>query len=225
MAYSLVSHIEHSSGANGGTSSSINTTGANFVVINVAWYNGATADVAISDSNGNTWTPLTKVVNGAYSNRLFYCASPAVGSGHTFTVAGTSTYPSMQVQAFSGSVAVPHDQESTNTASGTSVSAGSITPSENGCILITGMVGPDLSTSVTIDNGFTAYVSPGTTNVTGGMAYKIQTTAAAVNPAWSVDVSGLLATSMSSFKSDGAAGGTANPNYYQQQMQLMSGRT
>lgn len=87
-------------GFNGGTTGTINTTGANLLVACVSYYANAT-DPTIADSKGNSWT-LAKAQEGAQSShiRLFYSVPTAVGSAHTFTVTGNGSMSSINLMAF-----------------------------------------------------------------------------------------------------------------------------
>lgn len=212
MAYSLIAHVEASPGATGGTTGSIDTSGADLIVIGASWYNpgGFNDATAASDSKSNTWTALSLQSYNPFSIRLWYSVNPTVGSGHTFTVncGGNSIYPSIFAMTFSGVAATPLDQQNTNnnSGSGKKVTSGSITPTEDNELCVT-MAGLDSSTSISVDSGFTAYTQAFSSGVAvaGGMAYKIQTTAAAVNPQWTGSPSGSYLARITSFKASAAA--------------------
>lgn len=189
MTYALVTNGEgHSTDGNGFTSGAFNTTGANLIVLGLC-----AADVAIgtiSDSKGNTWAPLTKYVD-AFTDRwfqFFYCEAPTVGSGHTFSVSGTGTHPSITMSAWSGGTTSSFDVES-GAANGfaTSVQPGSVTPSAANELIITGFQTDD-SVTPSVDSGFTITDAPIQTGFGWSgqtMAYLIETTATAKNPTWS----------------------------------------
>lgn len=169
------------------TSSAINTTGADALVVFVARYS---TEPTLSDSKGNTFTAQTDhTFVGDFKGRFFLCLGPTVGTGHTFSLSGTAGANHGLVIALSGvKQTSPLDGQSSSYATGSPISPGSITPSENNCILITGVAGYNTGTVSSIDSGFT------TTQIgTGdyfhhayGLAYKIQTTAGAENPAWTL---------------------------------------
>lgn len=213
--------VAASAAGNGFTTSAIDTTGADLIVISIGYYNG-TNTATVSDSKGNTWTALTQRVtanNGAH--RLFYCASPIVGTGHTFTLAGASTFGSMEVAAFSGAAVSPFVSEGGTTgASGTSLNTGSITPTENNSLVITGACireVANLGDTFSIGSSFTisdGQVGIGSQNLGSSLAYKIQDAAGAENPAWSWENSDEVATGIAVFNSIGitefvASGGGA----------------
>lgn len=211
-SYMTIAHIASTSaGSTGGTTvttSAIDTTGADFLVVAVSYYGSTSnADPALSDSKGNTWTALTARELG-FNNaaaKIFYCKPTSVGSGHTFTADRTNTYPTISVSAFSGVKATsPFDQESgtsTNSAS-TSYQPGSITPSEDGCLLVTGICSDGTSHSVNSSFNATATDVLSSNHMGGGIAYKVQTTAGAENPTWSWTGSTWRAAAMASFKAE-----------------------
>lgn len=217
MAYALVNHVEAALGVNGGTTGSIDTSGASFLVLSVGWYVGGTAPT-ISDSKSNTWTALTQQSWGGVSaNRLYYCASPSVGSGHTFTASGSSSYSSMCVLAFSGSHATPYDQENGSGATSATIQPGSITPPEDNCLVVSGVCPSDSSGAIAINGGFTEYDIPWVIGVNEGcgIGYLIQTTATAANPTWTMDASSFVTATSATFKAAAGGGGSVfNPYFY-----------
>lgn len=186
--------------SSGATSSSYNTTGANLIVVSVSSQAGAQT---LSDSKGNTWIPLTSQASTSQL-QLYYCISPTVGTGHTFTVAG-NTLVSIAVQAWNTSPVRVFDT-STGAANGgaTSLHPGSITPPANYCLLVTGCVYYQVSGTVSIDSGFT--ISDQLNGASGlnygnAMAYLFQASAAAVNPQWTTSsIFSGVNVSMASFK-------------------------
>jgi hypothetical protein len=182
-----------SAGANAGGSSStvtIDTTGANFLIAAVTYFNAATG-LTLTDTKGNTWVPLTPRSTGGGAAGLvqfYYCLNPTVGAGHGFTWAGTSAFGSIAVAAYSHvKLASAFDAENgAANASVTTQQTGSVTPSENNELLVSGLLKFTFSTP-TIDSGFTvrAYASGGGSNFDVAIADRIQTTAAAVNATWS----------------------------------------
>jgi hypothetical protein len=188
-----------------GDSPSVDTTGANFLV---ACVSGLTADRGISDSKENAWIELTPQTGEfSASAALYYVANATVGSGHTFTAVGSTT--GIVVVAFSGvKVTSPFDQENGVTEGASPRSTGSVTPSENDELVVAGSGG--VGNTYSIDSGFTLdefITVAGGTNFGVAIAHKIQTTAAAVNPAWST-VSGDINAFIATFKAE-PSGATA----------------
>lgn len=174
------------------TSAAINSTGANLLVRAVAEFGGGALGT-FADSKGNSWTTLTSFVDGSNLSRIrMEWSSPtSVGAGHTvgYTVGAGGGQPSIAFAAFSNANATPFGSQVGTSGNSTSPAGGSITPGANNGLIITAFGG--LSTApITVDSSFivvgTPAICPCTNNFALGMAYFIQTTAAAVNPIWTV---------------------------------------
>ena len=209
MTWSLIGH-ELAHGALGGTTTAFDTTGADLIVLCVSSYTGTPT---VSDSQSNTWSPLTKQTEADASSQLYYCASPTTSSAHTFTVSsGSNTYDVLTVSAFSGSGASPFDVQNgaVSALDNGAIQPGSITPSVNGEMIISGTA--SFTTHVlSVDSGLTItdqqlYTSGDCTG--GALAYFVQTTAAAINPTWSHSGSNQSSAVIASFK-PAAGGGTS----------------
>jgi len=133
-------------------------------------------------------------------------------------VSGANTFGGLQVQAWSGSAASPFDQESGTTSGGVStLQPGSLTPSEDNCLVITGMAHEaNTSGATSINGGFT--ISDGTgyqggVHEGGSMAYLVQTSAAAANPTWNItNATAAIGAAMAVFKAaSGGGGGSVVP--------------
>ncbi len=197
MAYSLVAHVgAKSTNGAGFTSGSINTSGADLLIVMVGNFSGT--QPTLTDSVGassNTWTALTRQDSGSGSSGLIYYAKNAtVGSGHTFTLTGANSFASMEVQAWSGSdLTAPFDVENgaNESSSLTSLQTGSVTPANNGSLIVAGLCLRGLSVSgdtATIGSGFTdldQQVGVSSQCLGSALAYLVQGTAGAVNPTWS----------------------------------------
>ncbi len=211
MAIALIgSGVAAGGSTNGVTSGAYDTTGAKFIVVAAITY-ALGGTTTVSDSKSNTWTALTKYTTGTQpAVQFFYCASPTVGSGHTFTVSNTGGFPSICVMAFSGvKLSSPFDsgQDAGNHGSGTSLATGSVTPSRDNCLVVT-VVGFDSSQSgPTVNSGF-ASPAPLLSNYSAGvhmggaMSYLIETTATAKNPTWTLN-SATIAAAVAVFLPNG----------------------
>jgi|SRR6266853_671248 len=195
MAIGLISHVSVAA-ASTTTSSAIDTTGATLLVANMANYEPAGVPT-LSDSKSNTWTQLTlRVVTGDVEGRLYYVENPVVGSSHTFTFTGTLVYTALCVAAFNATlISAVYDSNETgtsNSSTATSIQPGSVTPSQDNCVICTGM-GAGGATSITVDSGFTitdvVNYSNGV-NFAGGLAYLVETAPVAKNPTWSWTTAG-----------------------------------
>jgi hypothetical protein len=208
---SLIDSVATGGTANTVTSGSINTTGANLLIVSVSWYPAGGADVTtveLSDSKGNTWTQLNLAgtIGVTFTaNRLFYCYSGTVGTGHTFTVTETGSYPAIAVMAFSNAASSPLDQQSqAETPLVTTVQPGSITATQADAILVTSCAWDVDTTTASVNLSFTGTVSVAATSgnhVGGGLAYRIDTSATATNPTWT-KTGGIssMSASVASFK-------------------------
>lgn len=223
MAITLLVHtIAGSTDANSVTTSGIDTTGATLLVAFVSTYEPNAAGT-LSDSKGNTWTPLTAQAEATLvRGRMFYVANPTVGTGHTFTVSGTSDFPSVAAAAFSGvATTSPFDAENGNhISSGLTISTGSVTPAQNNELFITGVADGVQATGRTIDNSFTLIdENPGASGQCfgTGLAYLVQGSGSALNPQWTLAGSTTYAAAtLSTFKeAGGGGGGQDTPELYQ----------
>lgn len=218
MAYSLVAKATSTGNANSATTSAINTTGANLIVLGVGSFS-FTGEPTLSDSKGNTWTGLTARTSGNARLRIFYCISPTVGSGHTFSTSGTSSLSGIVVQAWSGGATPAFDAQS----GAAGVQPGSISPAEdNELLVVFGASDDPLQTRFPTGINSDFQVADIGSGILGSLAsaYQIQTTATARNPSWtpagSVDVS-----AMAAFKGGGAAS-SGSPWYYYAQLRVRS---
>ena len=205
MPFTSVATVSATPGANGGTTAAIDTSGANLIVISVGFYSAGTG-LTVSDSKGNTWIPLTLRPTSSGNQRFFYAKAASVGTGHTFTVSGTSIYPSIQVRAFAGAATNPFDAESGATNSGSSLATGSTTPSQPGALVVSALC-TDSSATVSVAPTMTVTQNPFGSGVAfgGALGYVVQTTAAAINPTWTIPGGATNAAAVASFLATAAA--------------------
>jgi len=187
-AYAFIGQVV-TAGNNGTvTSGALNTTGATFLSVIVVHYGGTPG--ALTDSLSNAWNARTTYGSGNYFVTQYWSRPTSVGVGHTFSVASVvDTYPCIAVMAFSGGSALPYDTENgVANASYTTIQSGSITPSQNNCLVIAGQCWSS-STTCAINGGFSSpqFVKNAVGNIYVGQSYLIQTTAAAANPTWTVN--------------------------------------
>jgi hypothetical protein len=189
-------------GLSSATSSAIDTTGVTLIVLHVSYLDTVTPPT-VSDSKGNTWTPLTlttTTVSGA--DRFYYCLNPIVGSGHTFSFSGTNTSTALSVAAFAQ--VASFDLEGPGNVGGPSSSGsapGPITPSVANALVITGFHWENSGTTASITSPFTIInqidLSGG--HYPGAIAYHIHP-ATSVNPQWDDGGSGRRTSVIASFK-------------------------
>jgi len=188
------------SGGDGFTTSSINTTGANLIVVVKTWTGGS--EPALSDSNTNSYTAAgaAQVDSGNQRYvRQYYVQGGTVGSGHTFTLGGTAHYGSVAVLAFSGMSASPLDQNAGDSETAwTTHPSGSITPTQANTVSVTGLMYDSGSGAITEPTGYTAgpevAVSSGA-HVGVSAAWKILTATTTINPDWTSSTSYLYGAS------------------------------
>jgi hypothetical protein len=194
MAWTLVASTHFTSSNPGGTSSSINTTGADLIVIVESSFSFGTI-VAPADSYSNSYGVAVQQlsVSGRQTGTIWFLHNPTVGTAHVFTA--ENFFGTLEVYAFSGSgTGVVLDQTNSASVAGdgsTTFTAqpGSVTPSTGGQLLIGGWAldnpADTGSPPFSVDSGFTLASYDDT--VPGSLfgcvgAYLFQSTAAAVNP-------------------------------------------
>ncbi len=188
---------------NPATTASQDTTGAKFLVVVGVGYSAPVClvsggGIAVTDNKSNTWAYTANFTAGNGNVCVFYttAANPTVGTGHTFTLAAGigGTYPTIFASWWSASLPVAIDglHVGTSSSSGTTLQTGSKTPSQDGCLLITGLGDGASVMTRTIDSPFTVEATANNNSFsTGAWAYSIQTTATAANPTWTVGTSGV----------------------------------
>src|SRR5262245_28742353 len=218
MAWTVLTHTAAASGNDSTvTTSAIDTTGADFLVVVIGYFSsGLTRTVTITDSKvGNVWTPLTVSDDGVQiACQIVYCKNPAqVGTNHTFTgtSVGGNALPSICIATFRGAdLTSPFDVQNGafNTGS-TSLQTGSVTPGSNFELIITGL-GSGASITEAIDSGFTILDQndQGAHNQGSALAYKLKTDVLAENPTWSWSGSVAVAARIATFKQAAGGGGS-----------------
>ena len=211
MAISLIANID-AAGAGPVTTGSIDTTGADFIVIGLAVDDGY--NDTPTDSKSNTWTQVANTyTNTNVRVRMWYSVPTSVGSAHTFT-APSSPIGTIFVVAFSGvAQTTPEDQISGANAFASTLKPGSITPTEDNELIVSIFGINSAGAPMSIDAGFTetdeqefdSGVSYG-----GAAAYLVQTTAAAADPTWTRTNTNGMAAIQVSFKAAAVASGPAN---------------
>lgn len=191
--WARIAFTKAGAGADAVTTPAINPTGADLIVIHVGRYVGFSTALTVSDSAGNTWTAGTRHTSAdGYASQFFYCEHPTTSASQTFTANGgaaSSIYANIEVEAWSGLGVAPFGGENGNVGVGsvTTVTTGSVTPSQSNAILFAGVVFPDNSGgTVSINGGFTSNVMAYAAGVNygGGIAYITEPSPAATNPMW-----------------------------------------
>lgn len=184
----VVAHVVTGGTSGGVTSASVDTTGANLIVLAVCGY---LSNPTPTDSKGNTWTLMT-TNDGAMSARvrMYYCVSPTVGSGHTFS--SGAAYASIGAIALSGMSGGLDVQSAGAATSSTTSAPGSITTTQANTVLVS-CTGFDVTgTTVSIDNSLTItdQIDNSGGNYYGfAMSYKVLTATATAGATWTANQS------------------------------------
>jgi hypothetical protein len=208
-------NIHGQAASNATATVTINSTGADFLVVAVAYFSIGSAP-SVTDNKSNTWVQRTAYLNtisGADAVEIWYLQNGAVGSNHQISV-GTSRYNTISVEGFSGSATNPYDTESGNIGDSTAGQPGSITPAGANELLIAALASDSTNTGGTgIDSSFTLTDTNngGTSGINfgGSIAYLIDSSGSAIDPTWSWTGTGNFATSIASFKAAAGGGFTA----------------
>lgn len=196
-------HIASATGSADGTLL-INSTGANFLIAAIRYYGGSSGFQNVGNGMSNSWTQIGTTVDvGGQKLDVYYCDAPAY-VGVSTGVGGSNGYFTVSIAAFSrptGSLTVGTPATATATAA-TSLASGSLTPAANDALIATWLSFNGDVGAPTAPSGFTAAGLLSSINASrygGGQAYLNQTTAAAVNPSWSVPSSSDLAVTAVAF--------------------------
>jgi len=186
MAFALTTSLTAGLGASGGTTGTFDSTGAKLIVVGVSYYNGGGgAPSSISDNKGNTYIPTTLRAAVNVAHRFYYVLNPTVGTGHTVTISGSNFYPGVVIQAFSGNGTFDVQNGAGFNGPTPPQSAGSITPTANNSLVVTGFASDNVASPTTSGFTVTTQAYGAGVNMTGASGYVVQTTATAVNPSWS----------------------------------------
>ena len=190
------------------TTPAIDTTGADLLVAAVFDEDGETT---LTDSNSNTWIGLTERQDPILLKqvRIYYCFTPTVGAGHTFTVThtgGNTSYPSVAVQAWKGGGAF--DSESGATGSAGTLQPGSLTAAAaTELFVFAGNPSGGDGTQV-VDSAFmnTAALKESGDHDAGVFAFKVRPATGSENPTWTPTSGVARAAAMAVFTAATAAG-------------------
>jgi hypothetical protein len=208
--FAFVSEAHASSTGGGGpVDVTINSTGANVLVAVLSCDYGSAGYVGSPDFAGNTWTALTaKTQVGGSQVQLWYSIPTSVGAGHVIRfTSSTSFYGAGYVLAFSGGAASPFEAEGAGaTNSGATIQPGSLTPALNNELVVTALSNYAGTPTISGMTGSYGLASSGGNHYGVGIAYLIQTTAAASNPTWDGGGSSDNSAVIACFKSTSSSG-------------------
>ncbi len=207
MATLVTSVSVGSPDSNPPTTDDRDTTGVDGILVAVSSYSALPATGVTDNKGPNTYIPLTGKDNSGPRIQWFYCAAPTVGTGHHWIGVG-GNYHSMIVFAFSGcNTGTFYDGVENNS---TAMQPGSVTPTEDNCIIVAAFSSGSGSADYSIDSGFNEPEADiplvGGQHFSIAAAYLIQASAAAVNPTWSGS-STFPASAIAVFRTTGGGGG------------------
>jgi hypothetical protein len=202
MPATLVAHTSAGGTSGSVTSTAINTTGANMIVLGVVFDGGG--NPTITDSMGNSWTGLANHDSGSsfnfpQNNTLWYCLNPSTSATHTFSVNGANRAPALFVQAFSNIIGYTGSFAGDGTGTGTVVHTGVVAlQSVNNSLAVT-VLGVDRVVGFSIDLGFTVvdtldFLSGN--HYGGAMANLITANTGTINPTWTTSISASKGTTI-----------------------------
>lgn len=159
----------------------LNTTGANLLVVITTWYTWHTQ--TLTDGNSNSgWVTRTKFGTNVAAVQVRYILNPAtVGAGHTFTINNSSgSGVTIAAYAFSG-VGAFYADDGKDGVTSTSRSTNAITPPVNGSLLIAAVGFDNTST----ESGAGTYIDLQQVNNGIATTHYIQSTAASAEETFS----------------------------------------
>jgi hypothetical protein len=176
-----------------GGSGTINTTGANLIVVLVSDIFSLPSPAVFSDTYSNTWHTLAaQNYSGEAYAQFYYAYNAIVGTGHNFTVASGGNRVNIAVAAFSGAdntsaVFETGSDSSTGQIAGSPMTYPSVTPMFAGDVVIDGFSGQvSGSNSLSFNDGFTVVTNPdglgSTSGWQGALAYLIVSNTSAEAP-------------------------------------------
>jgi hypothetical protein len=164
-----------------------NTTGGNLMVI-VATAVSATGPAPTLSPSACTLNGLIVQEDSSNSERIWYCYGFTPSASQTVQITGGTYYPALTVYIFGGTVGSTVDKQAGANGNATSCQPASITPSNNGEVIVSGFTVAAAISGLSVSGGMsTPTLVPYTsgTNLGNSAAYLIQTTAAAIQPQWS----------------------------------------
>ena len=192
------------------TSAPVDTTGATLYVLTLSSFdNLGTATVTSSPSQ--TWTALNRYSNshdGTGNGVMYYVCGPATSASQAITVTGdyaTAVFAAYSGTATSNCFDSPNQNGNITYNGGSTFQPGSITPSQNGALIVSGLGANSSASSVSIDSGFTIVGTYAGTHFSS-QAFQVQPSASSINPTWTESSDGHAVPYIASFLP------TAHPN-------------
>jgi hypothetical protein len=187
-----------------------------FAVITIATnIRNACTSFTVTNTGGDTWVAHTNYASsgGPDVNNCLWTATNFQGNAgdiiNASNTSGASVYASMVVGLFdtSRSTSSPFDQSSGlgSTGNVTTIAAGSVTPTQCNELIVSGLATTGASGTLSVDSGMTigATIVDGVGGVnywSSALAWKVQTSIAAINPTWTDSANITHATSVATIK-------------------------
>jgi|SRR5215472_1458018 len=182
--FALVAHAGSASVST--ISTPVNCTGATMAVVIINTFTSPAVNPQPSDTSGSTYVQIGTQVGDSSHNSVAIWWTNVTGTTSFHWTANAIAFGAIEGACFSdGSAPSTVDQ---NSETGNSATPGSVTPGVNNELLVTGYSPPQSSSGTpTVGSSFIvtdAFAFNTSGGIGGAMAYKIQTTAGAENPAW-----------------------------------------
>ncbi len=208
----ITTSVNALAGGAGVTTSSFNSTGGSLIIVGEDYRQAQ--GVSLSDSKTCTWHLIGQYegIGNQPGSAFYYCDPCVFGSGHT--VSTSENFGGICVWVISGSVtgATAIDQYNGNFNGNLSatLAPGSITTTANGDAIFTLCMNWNGS-APTLPSGYAGFNWTTSTSHAGGCAFKIQTSAGAINDTWgNMNVSGIGSAMQISVKAALTASGNSN---------------
>jgi hypothetical protein len=200
-----------------GTTSSFNSTAANFLIAVLHTHplgglpNATVTSSSVTDNLGNTWHPLTFNTffgHTQYFIQMFYCFNPTTNASHTVTgtfntIQTASLTSDLDIFGFNGILASsdPLIGQSTASSNGSSVSSlqtGTVA-TQNSALVFSFASSVSTPQNLSVNDGFDQTVG-GLVSSGRGAAYVIASNSSGLNPTWSVSDSEDLGANIAAFQ-------------------------
>lgn len=168
-----------------------------------AWVATAGTTYTLTNTSGGTWTKMVQGTDGSSSYISIWKNTTATNASEVVGVAGSFIYPTIILRTFSGGNGCIVDQTNSATGSGSTpdIQPGLITPGADNELILAGMISHTLTSSLTVDGGFSTPVTNGTIfSVFTGGSHLVQTSAAASNPKFTKNQADFLGAAQVSVK-------------------------
>lgn len=189
-------------------------TAGNLIVVSVGWFSSDDTVSGVTDSRGNTYYEADSVAVPGLSDlgvSMWYAYDVNGGAANTVTITWTGgvSYRSGFVYEYSGILTAsdPQDQNNSATASTAAITPGSITPTENGELIVVHALDNYGGHTATPDSGWTERAD--NPNSYGNhIADTVQDTAGAINEGMELSSAQGWGAVVSSFKEQAVAAGS-----------------